>query len=94
LVSPSGSIGTNLPTYVWNAVPEADSYLIWLNDSSMSGKVNKWLGPETAGCPAGTGRCSYTPATALAPGAARWWIQTWNPAGYGPWSAPQDFTVP
>jgi hypothetical protein len=96
LVSPSGPIGTNMPTYTWNAVAQADSYLLWVNDGgSVAGKVQQWIGPGTAGCGAGTGTCSFNPGTALASGAARWWIQTWSVTlGYGAWSAPLNFTVP
>jgi hypothetical protein len=94
LVSPSGTTPTTMPTYTWNAVASAASYLLWVNDNgAVAGKIAQWLGPGTVGCASGTGTCSYTPGTALAPGAGRWWIQTWNAAGYGPWSAPMDFTV-
>jgi hypothetical protein len=44
------------------------------------------------GCASGT-TCSVTPTTALAYGAAAWWVQTWNPGGYGPWSAGLPVTV-
>jgi hypothetical protein len=95
LVSPSGPIGTKMPTYTWNAVAQADSYYLWVNDSSGPAKVTQWIGPATAGCGAGTGMCSFTPPTNLATGAATWWIQTWSVTlGYGPWSAPRNFMVP
>jgi hypothetical protein len=95
LVSPSGPIGTKMPTYTWNVVAQADSYYLWVNDSAMAGKVTQWIGPATAGCGGGTGMCSFTPPTNLATGAATWWIQTWSTTlGYGPWSAPLNFTVP
>jgi hypothetical protein len=94
LIAPAGPIGTARPTYTWNAVASATSYLLWVNDSMGPAKIAQWLGPTTVGCGPGTGTCSFTPSTTLAPGAARWWVQTWNPAGYGPWSAPLDFTVP
>jgi hypothetical protein len=34
LISPSGSIATNLPTFTWNAVALAASYYLWVNDST------------------------------------------------------------
>jgi hypothetical protein len=34
-----------------------------------------------------------TPSTALAAGAATWWIQTYNSAGTGAWSSGKAFTV-
>jgi len=30
--------------------------------------------------------------TALAQGAANWWVRTWNAGGYSPWSSAQPFT--
>jgi hypothetical protein len=93
LVSPSGTIHTTTPTYTWNAVPGMTWYFLWVDDTSKGGKVQQWLAASTAGCGSGTGTCSYTPTTALALGAATWWIEGWSPAGYGPWSNGLSFTV-
>ena len=94
LVSPSGIIYTTTPTYVWNAISSATWYYLWVNDSAGgSGKIAIWYTAEESGCGSGTGTCSVTPSVALAPGAAQWWIQTWNPDGYGPWSDGMSFTV-
>ncbi len=49
---------------------EADSYYLWVNDSTGPAKVTQWIGPGTAGCAAGTGTCSFNPGTSLATGAA------------------------
>ena len=93
LVSPSGTANTAAPTYVWNAVENASYYQLWVNDSSADGRILKWFTSAEANCASGTGTCSVTPSTALAQGACRWWILTWNDSGYGPWSAPLDFTA-
>jgi hypothetical protein len=93
LVSPSGATGDTTPTYTWNAVSGSSWYHLWVNDSTGN-KINQWYTAADAGCPAGTGNCSVTPMTALALGSGSWWIQTYNGAGFGPWSAPMDFTVP
>jgi hypothetical protein len=94
LVSPSGNISTTTPTYTWNAVPSATWYYLWVNDSSTnSGKIKTWYTSAEVGCGSGTGTCSVTPSTNLAAGAGQWWIQTWNNAGYGPWSDAMSFTV-
>ena len=37
--------------------------------------------------------CSVTPSTSLASGNYKWWIQTWNEVGYGPWSLEKSFQV-
>jgi hypothetical protein len=93
LVSPSGTVNTTTPPYVWNAVQNASYYQLWVNDSSADGRINKWFTSAEADCASGTGTCSVTLSTALAQGACRWWILTWNDSGYGPWSAPLNFTV-
>ncbi len=93
LLSPSGSISANTPTYQWNAVSDATYYQLWVNDSRTSGKIATWYTSTNAGCSSGIGTCSATPATTLTNGAAQWWIQTWNEAGYGPWSDPMNFSV-
>jgi len=93
LLSPSGTIRTSRPTYQWNAVSSASYYQIWVNDSKTSQKIGAWYTAAQAGCVSGTGTCAVTPSTALANGAAQWWIQTWNVAGYGPWSDAMSFVV-
>jgi sugar lactone lactonase YvrE len=93
LVSPSGKISTKSPTYTWNLVPNATYYYLWVNDSTGT-KVATWYTAAQAGCASGTGTCSATPSVTLASGAAQWWIQTWNPSGYGPWSTAIALIVP
>jgi hypothetical protein len=93
LISPTGSIATNAPTYTWNAVSNSTWYYLWVNDS-VGNRIATWYTAAQVGCSSGTGICSLTPATTLASGAAKWWIQTWNSSGAGPWSASMAFTVP
>ena len=93
LISPSGTITTKTPTYTWNAVPGSTWYYLWVNDS-IGTKIVQWYTASEAGCASGTGTCSVTPSINLAPGKGQWWIQTWNPVGYGPWSFPMVFKVP
>ncbi len=92
LVSPTGTITTTTPTYVWNAVSNATSYYLWVNDSAGT-KIQTWYTATQAGCSSGTGTCSVAPSTALASGAGQWWIETSNTYGNGPWSNPLSFTV-
>lgn len=92
LVSPSGNISTSTPTYTWNAVPLATWYYLWVNDNGAA-KIQSWYTATQAGCSSGYGTCSVTPSTALDEGTSQWWIQTWNDAGYGPWSDGMSFTV-
>ena len=92
LVSPSGTISTTTPGYTWNAVSNSTWYYLWVRDSTGD-RVIQWYSAAQAGCGSGTGTCSVSPGTALAGGSAEWWVQTWNAAGYGPWSNGMVFTV-
>jgi probable HAF family extracellular repeat protein len=92
LVSPSGTITTNAPTYTWNAVSDSDWYYLWVNDTTGN-KIKQWYSAAEAGCAGGSGTCAVWAETALTDGSAKWWVQTWNPYGYGLWSEPMNFTA-
>jgi hypothetical protein len=94
LVAPAGAVDSNTPAYTWNAVAESARYRLYVSDAATAGRIAAWYTAEQVGCGSGTGTCSVTPATALAPGAAKWWVRTANDAGDGPWSSRLDFTVP
>ncbi len=91
-VTPSGNLATTTPAYTWNAVAAATAYRIWVNDSTGFQFTTSVTAAE-AGCSGGTGTCSVTPQTPLSPGRGHWYVQTWNAAGYGPWSNGLSFTV-
>jgi hypothetical protein len=93
LISPAGTIDTNLPTYKWNADPRATWYYLWVGDSTGT-KIIQWYSAAQAGCPSGGGTCSLTPEIPLAQGSATWWILTWSPNGSGEWSTGVEFIVP
>jgi hypothetical protein len=80
------------PTYTWNAVSSASWYHLWVNDSTGN-KINQWYTAVEAGCGSGAGTCSVTPTTEVR-GAGQWWIQTYNAAGFGPWSSGMLFEAP
>ena len=66
LVSPSGTIVTNTPTYTWNAVYNSTWYYLWVNDST--GDQNQAVVLGGAGrLSSGAGTCSITPGIFLAP---------------------------
>jgi YD repeat-containing protein len=90
-VSPTGAITDTTPTYTWNAVSGASWYCLYVNDSTGN-KINQWYTRGEAGCASGTGTCSVTPTTEVR-GSSQWWVRTYNPAGFGPWSTPMAFTV-
>jgi hypothetical protein len=54
--------------------------------------IKQWFTPAQASCNATT--CSVTLTTQLGSGQHAWAVQTWNKAGYGPWSSPVSFTLP
>ncbi len=92
LVLPTGAITSNNPTYTWQPDPYATWYYLWVDDSTGT-KIQKWYKAADAGCPDGTGACAVTPDIVLNSGSGKWWIQTWNPNGSGPWSYGMVFTM-
>jgi hypothetical protein len=90
LVSPTGSGVSNPPVYTWNKVTGATWYYVWVNGSSVN--VFKQWYEASAVC--GVSTCSVTQPSSLANGSYVWWVQTWNTAGYGPWSSSMNFSIP
>lgn len=93
LVSPTGTLTKNKPTYTWNAVANAESYQLAVNDSTNTWPVLSWYSAAEAGCSSGTGTCSFTPDIALADGNSTWYILTKNAHGPGEWSDPLTFNI-
>jgi hypothetical protein len=97
LVSPNGAITDNTPTFSWNSVTTATWYYLWVSkvngDGSLTTVHTKWYTSVDA-CTGGA--CSVTPAGLTLTGGSnyRWWIQTWNDGGYGPWSSAMNFSLP
>lgn len=94
LVSPTGNIATNQPTYTWNAVSNASWYYLFVGHATAGTQIAQFFSAAEAGCPGGTGQCSVTPNVTLPSGHNGWFIRTWNPVGFGPWSTGLDFNVP
>ncbi len=90
LVSPtSGRVSTSTPAYTWKPVSNSTWYYLWVNGPNGT-LIRQWYTSAQANCNRTT--CSATPTTALSGGTYTWWIQTWNPAGTGPWSAAGTFS--
>ena len=93
-ISPSGNVGTRTPTFTWNAVSGATGYEIYVADPTGAvQKLRQTLSAAQAGCAAGTGTCTFTPASALDLGAASWWVRAQNGSGNGPWSSGVGITI-
>jgi hypothetical protein len=96
LVSPTGSSTNTTPAYTWNKVTEATWYYLWISKVNSNGSLmtihTKWYTSAEA-CSGAT--CTITPVgVTLTSGNYRWWVQTWNEGGYGPWSTGMDFSLP
>lgn len=91
LLSPSGTIGTAVPTFQWSAVAGADGYQLWVGTGADTAAL-RLVTLAAAGCGTGTGTCSVTLSDALAPGSWFFNVKAENAAGFGPWAAPLRFT--
>ncbi len=93
LITPDSNTSVSNPiTYTWESVLISDYYRIWVNDSTGN-KVGSWFSAEECGCANSEDNCFIAPLELLDSGNAEWWIQTWNPYGYGKWSEGNNFSV-
>jgi FtsP/CotA-like multicopper oxidase with cupredoxin domain len=94
LVGPIGT-GTISPTFSWNAVANATSYYLYTNIAGV-GTITSATA-AAAGCPLGTGVCSFAPGAPLTPfttgSSVYWLISASNASGSGPWSTNDTFNV-
>lgn len=90
LTAPLGLTASNRPLYTWNADALATWYYLWVN--GPSGNVIQGWHSASAVCREGV--CSTSPPVTLQPGSHTWWVRSWNPYGYGPWSAGMSFSIP
>ena len=83
LLSPTGVvIGARMPTFDWEGVQGGEWYRLRILRDDIP-FLDQWLQAT-----------EWTPSQALPSGQYRWWVQTRNLHGDGPWSSPLDFTVP
>lgn len=90
LSAPTGQI-SNPVNFSFGAVPGSTWYYLWV-DRGSTNVVKKWYTSEQAGCH-NDATCEIAAPAVLAEGNHTWWIQTWNQAGHGPWSAGVGFAV-
>jgi hypothetical protein len=92
LVGPAGVITGTTHAFTWNAADGATFYYLQVNDATASPRLTLWY-PAAQACAGGSATCSVTLSTGFGAGAGIWWVQTWNPDGFGPWSAGMRFAV-
>ena len=90
LVSPSGAIEEQTPTFVWNAVEDSTWYYLWVDDSFGEAVVQKWYKASDVVV---NSICSTPSPVDLPEGTYKWWVKTYNDYGHGPWSSALNFTV-
>lgn len=72
------------PELAWSeADPGATWYQLWINRDGVT-YHSQWLDRTR----------TWRSATDLPAGEYRWWVQTWNSDGYGPWSDGAVFSIP
>jgi predicted phage tail protein len=76
--------GTNRPQINWNTVSGAASYGVYLVNQDTGTLITSQTG---------IGINSFTPATGLADGRYRIWVNATNIAGTSGWSTPFDFSI-
>jgi hypothetical protein len=91
-IAPSATVDSTTIAFTWNSAATATWYQLWLGRPDASVVLDQWFTAEHAGC-AGGATCSITLTPAIGAGAFNWYVRSWNPSGYGPWSAAHTFTV-
>jgi hypothetical protein len=89
LVSPTGVINDNTPTYTWNSVPAATTYRLQVIDANNQIVVDE----TSANCNVNQGVCSFAPNPKLLDGNYSWKVLTQNQVGPGAWSAAMPMTI-
>jgi hypothetical protein len=78
--------------FSWDEVTSATQYYLWVEGPSGL-LIKKFYTADEADCDAAG--CSIVPARRTwSSGTYTWWVQAWNEAGSGPWSAPLIFEIP
>jgi hypothetical protein len=91
LVAPSGEISGSTIVFTWNAVADATWYQIWIGSSGHLA-LQQWYTADQARCPNG-GACTITVTLGSGPGGYQWYIQAWNPSGFGLWSVGNGIAI-
>jgi hypothetical protein len=91
-VSPVSDVVGSTIAFSWQSASGATWYQLWLGRPDTSLVSDQWYTAEHAGCSSG-GTCTVTMTAPLIAGPYTWYVRTWAPNGYGPWSSAHLFTV-
>jgi len=81
-IAPTGVASNPTPQFTWTEQAAADWYLVHVTRNGAFYR-KKWVQNTTA----------LTFPAEFAYGNYRWWVQTWNPNGFGPWSDAAAFCL-
>jgi hypothetical protein len=90
MTSPLGEINENQPAFVWDEIPGAITYHLYVS-SNPANLVYVLSYQATAVCSAGI--CAATPTLTLPDGEHAWYLQTDDGVTTGPWSDAALFNV-
>jgi len=92
-LTPSGVIAYQYPSFLWEALPGATWYEIWVADASGAGK-SLWY-PADSACYMGYCYSAWDSVGLMSAGVYRWWVQGWsNELGFSGWSEALNFMQP
>ena len=96
LTAPKGDIGSNYtPSYTWGKVDTATYYRLYVSGPNGVVVLDQWYKSADICDVVTSGVCSVV-SPSLGGGEYAWYVQTWNPVGFGPWSnnsQPTNFTT-
>lgn len=87
LIAPRGAQEEVILTYEWSMDINATWYRLWIQQDVSGRWYDRWYAYPF-------GHDMGTVVSNHPGGAMTWWIRTWGPDGYGPWSSPATFTTP
>ncbi|NDJ84495.1 MAG: fibronectin type III domain-containing protein [Chloroflexi bacterium] len=79
------------PEFQWDDVSDAAWYQLWIKSPSGNKLFAQWYLRQDI-CSGGD--CAVTPDIYFGSGVHTWWVQTYGPAGAGPWSDEQEVDIP
>lgn len=95
-VTPAGSLADHPAQFRWdnNGVTDSTWYHLWLNHEGATHWETWVRHSETADGGGGQRTYPVPGDTTFPSGTYTWWVQPWNPLGYGLWSPAMTFELP